>query len=119
MHLLATLLNSLTCYYPLDQFVATPAAEAAPASASEAELAATAIEPWLSSRFEELPPSVAAPKWHVPTDGEVLLLSGYSHVDLALDGCHLELFLCAVLELQRSNRCDGAALFSHRTEAGM
>ena len=84
MHLLATLLNTLTCYYPLDQFFATPAAEPAP-NAEPAD--AVAVEPWLSSRFEELAPFVPAPNWHLPTDAEVLLLPFVARLMPAFFGC--------------------------------
>ncbi len=84
MHLLATLLGGLTSYQAMDQFLpslpapaaagpmaAAAAAAAVPMEAQGNSSAAAAIEPWLSSRFDELPPSVPAPAWHVASDEEV------------------------------------------------
>ena len=76
---MSTLLSGLLGYCAKDQFVASPPQSAAAAANGAgrqglpegAEEGSVQLEPWLSSRFEELPPSVPAPTWHVPSDKEV------------------------------------------------
>ena len=73
MHLASSLLSGLTGYYALDQFEGSPAQSAnggTPGAGAEAGGAGVALEPWLSSRFEELPASARAPRWHVASDEE-------------------------------------------------